>query len=421
MTGHDQEKQYPDAPWRWRDDWARGWVRGQSKTQMALAWLMAVPWNAFTWSLVVALWGNPDERLILKVLSLFCLAGLGLLVWAVRRTLAWFRFGASTLELASVPGVIGGTFEGRIHTRLRARPNAPLQLTLVCHRRQVTRSPRARGRPSDLAVRTDVLWQADRSVAVDLLYRGPKGWSIPVDFHIPFGLEGSDSSNRNDQILWSLVVAADLPGIDFRVEFPVPVFVTEQSQPEWTQERVDELAEQAGQLPAQPTTGGKSWAPPVVMRPTPQGGVEYSFRIPATLKTLISLWALAFGVCAGSALLFIWLEQAGPFALIPGLVGVLLLGAAITVSTFESRVTIEGGTVEVRQSMLGIPRTRRIPFADVKALRVTRETLEGVKAKDCDWEIHIDRHGGESIETGASIPTRAEARQIADDMQNLIG
>jgi hypothetical protein len=58
-----------------------------------------------------------DKGNKLAVLGLlFPAVGAGLLVWAVRATLRWRKFGSSTFEMTTLPGVIGGPLRGTIHT-----------------------------------------------------------------------------------------------------------------------------------------------------------------------------------------------------------------------------------------------------------------------------------------------------------------
>jgi hypothetical protein len=60
------------------------------------------------------------------------LVGLGLLVWAVRQTLAWRCFGMTLLELDPFPGAIGGDIGGLLELRLPYNPRCPFRITLTC-------------------------------------------------------------------------------------------------------------------------------------------------------------------------------------------------------------------------------------------------------------------------------------------------
>ncbi|MBP1740672.1 MAG: hypothetical protein H6Q48_2965 [Deltaproteobacteria bacterium] len=110
----------------------------------------------------------------------------------------------------------------------------------------------------------------------------------------------------------------------------------------------------------------------------------------------------------------------GPFAVIPGIVGLLLVLAAVTVWTFKTRVLIEGGLVTVRKPILGIPRICRVPFSQISRVRVQQEKLDGVKEKERDWEILIDRNEGNPVKLAASIRDRTEAERMAETIRQMI-
>ena len=164
----------------------------------------------------------------------------------------------------------------------------------------------------------------------------------------------------------------------------------------------------------------ESWVKPVRARPTEVGGMEYTFRIDMPLKMAMGLTLTAVLVCAGSFGLYLWLGELGLFAVIPGIIGLLLLLAAVGAWTFKSRVLIENEWVRVRKSLLGIPLTRKIPFSDISQVRVHHEELDGMQEKDRPWDIEISRKEGQSIRLGASIRERSEAVRLADDIRKLI-
>lgn len=190
---------------------------------------------------------------------------------------------------------------------------------------------------------------------------------------------------------------------------------------EHSEEGVDEIAQQEG--PAEylrRPLHAESRVSSVTMRPTRDGGMEYVFRIGVPFKVAIGITLLAVLVSAGSVGLYLWLGEMGPFAVIPGIIGFLLLLVTIVIWTFKSRVLIKEGLVTVRKSVLGIPVTWKIPFSEISHVRVRHQELDGVKEKDRDWEIEIDRKAGESIKLGASIRERTEAARLAEEIQKLI-
>ena len=131
-----------DAPWTNNKEWASGRISSHSGGAVILVWVFAGLSNALIWTASYLFYLQEGEGDVMKVMALFCVVGVGLLVWAAKRTWQWIRHGSSTLELSSVPGVIGGTLEGALHTRLREVPEKPIELTLTCNRQYVVKAPR---------------------------------------------------------------------------------------------------------------------------------------------------------------------------------------------------------------------------------------------------------------------------------------
>ena len=390
-------------------------IRSAGAAKLVLWWIVAGVWNGFMLILIAIFWGDPGEEDVVKIVSLFEFVGLGILVWIVRRTWAWLRYGGSVLELASTPGVIGGKLEGQIQTGIHTFPAKPVRLVLTCLRRRRVK----RRKESDTT--TDVLWQADRTVGTSRFIRGQHGLTIPLSIAIPYGLPGTDSSNPDDEIHWQLALSSDLPGVDFRAEFLVPVTVTVESRSDWTKEKVGGMADQERRADSPPDSShAESRVSPVKFRPTRGGGVEYVFRIDMPLNLAVGLTIVAVLVCAGSFGLYLWLGESGPFAVIPGIIGILLLLAAIGAWTFKSRVLIENGLVRVRKSLLGIPRIRKIPFSEISQVRVHREDLDSVGEKDRPWDIEVEPKEGRPVRLGASIRERSEAVRLAEEIRKLL-
>ena len=152
----------------------------------------------------------------------FPAVGVGLLIWASYYWLQRRRWGGSTLELADVPGVVGGTLAGVIHAPGGMVPDDGFQMTLSCIKK-VTERKGNKNSTSD-----KVLWQGDRVVLHELLEDDPTKTVIPVLIYVPFKVQ--PTSFEND-VRWELDVSASVPGIDYSETFEVPVFKTEASSP----------------------------------------------------------------------------------------------------------------------------------------------------------------------------------------------
>src|SRR5882672_1785310 len=127
------KEEHPDAPWMWRDDWARGEVLSAAGARVGALWFFVILWNLISAPLVVLL---PAE--VMKGNRpaafgfLFPLIGAGLLVHASVQTLRRRKFGDSTLALAANPAAPGGRLLGTIRTHAALQPEDGFHLTLTC-------------------------------------------------------------------------------------------------------------------------------------------------------------------------------------------------------------------------------------------------------------------------------------------------
>ena len=99
----EAKAEHPNEPWRWNALWATGRIQSNNKKKMLFFWLFAVLWNAVTSPLLLML---PDHlgksnKGELFLAMMFPAIGVGLLIWAIVRTLHWWRFGDVIFEMTS--------------------------------------------------------------------------------------------------------------------------------------------------------------------------------------------------------------------------------------------------------------------------------------------------------------------------------
>ena len=145
--------------------------------------------------------------------------------------LRWRKFGQSVFQMASVPGVIGGQLAGVIRTSAKVRPEDGFHLMLRCVRRITTGSGKQR------STSETVLWEDEQIVTHELLDDMAEQSAIPVVFRHPLRLPAHRRAEPDDQTVWRLKAAAEVPGIDYSATFEVPVFKTPESDPNFVPER----------------------------------------------------------------------------------------------------------------------------------------------------------------------------------------
>lgn len=408
-----------DGPWLARQDWASGRIKGSSLGGFLALGIFALVWNGlcfgilfFAWKELLAKYQGGERAMLL--VGLFPLAGILVAMAACYRLLVWLRFGTSVLELETIPGVIGGRLRGTIQTRVGSFGETPVELSLACV--NVRTSTRTSGNSTSTSTVHSVLWEDGHDAGPDRLGRGARGIAIPVDIHVPHGLRESDDSDRSDRIVWRLSAAAAIPGVDYTATFEVPLYYTPESREETGEER----AERVASVDAPEDLLADGWAPPVDVRPTGEGGVEFHFRPEFRVKDVV-----------GSAVFTLVLLAAVPLSLalhlhpcVPvgtGLFGLLLLLAVSVMLFGRSHVAIAHGQIDVVQSFLGLKKRASFPCADVTSVGVARSLSDQQQGqKNQSWEIKLLRRDGTSADTGAMFRQRRLARWIAAEMEKVI-
>lgn len=210
----------PDAPWLSRDEWESPVIRSGSRLEMWFAWGFAIFWNLLSAPLpFVAIDEIRDRENWLALLALvFPLVGIGLLVWAVRATRAWRRFGAAPVTLDPFPGAIGGHVGGRLEIRLPYDPAARFEASLTALSSYLSGNGKNRKR------REKAVWQDTR---LALAEPGGAGTRVVFRFEVPDDLPESDALRESDSYtLWRLNLRSELAGTDFDRDYDIPVYAT---------------------------------------------------------------------------------------------------------------------------------------------------------------------------------------------------
>ena len=215
------EPRYQESPWLLNDAWQTATIRSSSKTAMWGAWAFAAFWNLISIALPFLLYEEVTQKqnYIALVGLLFPLVGIGLLAWAIRRTLEWRRFGAAPVTLDPFPGSIGGHVGGTIDLHLPYEATIPFQLTLTNIHSYMSGSGKDRSR------REKAKWQ---DALVAHATPGGKGTRLTFRFDVPEGLDASDAETDDSYHLWRLNLKAELPGTDLDRDYELPVYATAQ-------------------------------------------------------------------------------------------------------------------------------------------------------------------------------------------------
>ena len=204
----------PGAPWRWREDWARGEVRTSARRDANRLTIIAIAWCVATFPILFIV---PHRAIrgadYFAIPSLiFPLVSVVMIAWAMQIRRRVRQYGESRFTMASVPGQIGGSLAGSIHVDKPLEAGQRVALELACINRTT------RGSWHSLTTWDWILWRAEQTSMSD------STGSIPVAFLIASDCRPTDDSNPNSRIVWRLSAKASGVAVGYRAEFEVPVF-----------------------------------------------------------------------------------------------------------------------------------------------------------------------------------------------------
>jgi hypothetical protein len=397
----------PSAPWRWREDWAEGRVKSGSKPKLAGAWIFAFFWNIISLPLAFLLPSEVIDKGNYAALIglLFPLIGLGILVYAVHASLEWQRYRETIFQMSSVPGVIGGTLGGSLLLNTELNPADGFGVTLSCVRRVTTGSGKSRS-TSDIT-----LWQEERKPVGPIPRGDAPGCSVPVRFRVPFECKATDATDPDDQIVWQLEARASVPGVDFHEVFDVPVFTTEQSSPEATEQRIrseDRSHEEAGVQPS-PDSG-------IDIRISALGGTEYVFAKARNPGAAASL-AVFFLIWTAITVVLVLVGAPVIFPLVFGafdLLFVVILGRLLLA---ETHVVVESGSVAVRTFVLGLMWGKKARCDDITSVNLK---IGSQTNRTSYYDLVLRQRSGRELDVWAMIRDKRQAEWLVDDLWRAI-
>lgn len=392
-------------PWEAHKHWPSKKIPSGGKAELWGAGLFALLWNG-----IIALsFINKDiiaeiQRegwLVMGAASLFPITGLFLFVWFFRVLYRYLCFGKTIFHLDTLPGVIGGTLEGRVIIP-KAFQTDGFTVQLNCLHKRIVRSG------SKSRTKVDILWQREMT-SLGTTSRTVHGQStiIPVRMGIPYHCRQTDNANRRNQIIWQLVVKADIPGIDFSTQFDVPVFKTEASNPEFAADAVEPpkatkvetfetLLESAG----------------LQFRPTAKGS-EYYFPAGRHLGAafIVLAFALAFGAVAA------FLPDSFVIRLFFGFFFLVLVAAALDMFFFKSRV-IQGSDAIIFTSGKFTQTEQRFAYDTIREIRYKRGMSSSTAgSQKLYYDLMLHTTDGKKIKLAKAIPSLTLAEQLVAKWQ----
>lgn len=394
---------HPDAPWKWREDWAGGMVRTAGRPAIWAAWLFALIWNAISSSMVFFVPQALEEGNLAALIGLiFPLIGVWLFYRAVRLTVQRRRFGEAIVHLDTIPGAIGARLAGTLTIPSGFPPDGRMLLRLTCVNRW-----RTSGRSSSSG--ESIVWQEEAPPAS--VYSGGGAVTVPFAFTIPADATPSDTSGEGTGILWRLSAAAGLPGVDFEADFDVPVFGSGHGV-------LPDPPAEAASLPATSAGADDPGALPegVTARPGAEGGTEFVIRRWRNGRAALGLAAFT---ALWTAFIVLMIALGAPlfFAIVFGLFDLLLVWFIVHMWAGETRVTIDPTGITIHPRFPVLASSTVLPPGRVSDVRLSIGMQSG---NAVFYNLDLAGGTGKAVTIPAFVRNKRDAERVAVLMKHTL-
>lgn len=382
-------RRYPDQPWMWRRDWAANAINDHGALWVGMMWVFALIWNLISTPLLFVFpWREVRNSPIVVLPFLFPTIGVLLLISVLYKSAQRMKYGASICHIDHLPIEPGRTFHGEIETRVREMPASGFNLRLTCVRRT----------SSGRSTSETVLWQETQNVA--LATPSYEGAHVPFSFAIPADAESMAAGN----ISWRLETWAEVPGLDYKAMFELPVFATGAApEPAWPAPQIDV----------------SQWTPDpeshVTMAPTPSDGEEFHVGPATTGRFGFIVFSIIWW---GVIYMMVRFDAPILFPIIFGLFGALIVLIGIDWMLGRSVVRADRASMTIRRTWLGIGvAAGTIPSRDVTAITTS---IGGVQNGVALYDV-IVLCGTKKFAAAKYVAAKRDAEMIAARLRRAIG
>jgi len=172
-----------------------------------------------------------------NIALLFPVVGLCLTVSAIFMLLRNRKWRGSKFVMKTMPGVIGGRLSGMLVLH-DIGDDTDINITLVNEEVRHSSSGRSSQTSTRWLFKHEMQVNSSRVSCTESDYTLPgigRTIEVPVDVEIPFETKDDTDNYRSGRTRcrykWKLMVKADIPGMDLNLEFVLPVYRTEASDP----------------------------------------------------------------------------------------------------------------------------------------------------------------------------------------------
>ncbi len=409
------KSEHSEQPWMWKEDWASGQIKSGTKTRLWFSIIFATFWNLVSSPIIFIVPQELDDgNKAVLIALLFPLVGLGLIAWAMREIWNWKKYGISTFEMMSVPGVLGGSIAGLVHTNVNLAPEHGFDIKLNCINRITTGSGKSR------STHEKVLWQDKKIIKREMLESDRTRSAIPISFQIPYDQPNSNDENSDNEIIWRLEVRAEVEGLDYKAQFAVPVFKTDDSNPDFNPEDQDlsayEKAPDIEQLMQQEQLRSE---------PIANGGTRYIFPMARHLGMMFSI-AIFTAFWTGGVVFLCFVSMAGDavMAIMPMMIAfvfamfdLIFILLMLDIWFGKTIVEVQPGQITIRGGYFAKGKTHRLTPDQIEKFHHIQNFSSG---STLYYKLMLKTTDGKDIPLGKNVKDKHLVQHLLKEMESEI-
>jgi hypothetical protein len=381
-------------------------IAGNARANVKSLWFFTLLWNAVSAPVVVLVPPELARQPLAALGFLFPLVGVGLLAWSVVTTARARRFGDTWLDTTDGVARPGSHWQATVRARL-PRPHDGASYTvsvkLTCLQRTISRHG------DDRDERENILWREEAEIDSTRIGFGGEHASIPVRFDIPADAQQTTAVGTGAGILWVLTTEAALPGVNLKEDFDVPVRGTS-ATPSTTSSRAEGTA--ALGLDDLARTG-------ITVEPSEEG-TRFSFaprRNPSFAANVTGLTA----VFLGALWLQLYIGFPWIFAILTGLVDLLLVYVVLDLWLGATVVVAGNGALRARHTLLGMSSSRALYAGEIAAIDLHINMQTQGRYGTPYYQVRARLTNGRKVSLGDGIRNKRHAEWLAAQMRAAVG
>ncbi len=397
---------HPNEPWLCRDDWASGRIRSSRWGPVLVMAAMTLFWNAISWGVAGAFFfSDKDMPVWVAAICLgFPAIGMLLIGQTIYMAIGVSRWGSSELEMAAVPGVLGGRVAGVIYAPAGLKIAESFLLTLTCFEKKTRKTA------NGTETHEEPVWQTNQEITKTLGSDHTNKTVIPVSFYIPFDQHPTDDEAG---YLWKIEVRAEVPGVDYVANFEVPVFKTSDSSPDSPQDNqlLSEFSTPMSFESALSRAGGQ------LLSQTPSR-CEVIFPMGRNLGLALGMSVFAL-VWTGASVGLLFSEAPLLFRVVFPFTDLLVLGLCAWLWLEKTSLYFGTDGVEVQGGWLGRGKRRRFEQRDIAS--VIAEPSGTRSGSTVYQQVTLKTDAGDTEKLVSGIVHRSDAQTIATKIEEILG